>query len=111
MGRKIKFDSDLDNMQQGERFLVFLRAHLLSLRYSAAVPIPDRGEDLWFSKEDRLEQFDRVFYQAQVKVAASADCLRYYRRFDFNISLANLKYCLTVPPTFCNNSLTVPPTF
>ena len=92
MERKIKFDSFLDNLQQGERFLVYLRAQLLSLRYSAAVPIPDKGEDLWFSKEDRLEQHDRVFYQAQVKAGASADCGRFYRRFDFNISLKNLSY-------------------
>lgn len=97
MGRKIHFDSRLTYGQHGERFVVFLRAELLSHRYSAAIPIPDVGEDLWFSKEDRSNHRDRVFFQAQVKAGASADRGAKHRTFDFNITLTNLKYSLDQP--------------
>jgi hypothetical protein len=97
--RRQTLDPHLTQKMQGQKFVAVLKARLISLGYTVAVPEPDAGEDLWIGSANQGDSPVRTIYRAQAKGLYSFDqtIKEETRRYDANDYLATIEYAILQP--------------
>ncbi len=98
---RITLDKELSTKGLEQKFCLLLKAALISLGYTIAVPEPDSGEDLWIGTPTReiTNPGVRTIYRAQAKGVFSFEETKdkKTRRYDVNDYVTTVDYAITQP--------------
>jgi hypothetical protein len=79
--------------QKEQLFNALLKARLIRLGYTVAVPEPDMGEDLWIAcRTTEADGAERTIYRAQLKSARTTGS-----RYETNDYVRTLRYAMSQP--------------